>query len=475
VRKRIIFAALAVVLISACGPKAPESGSTPAAPVAPALSQLIPESQVRLSNDPAKTDLFRDIGLGLFIHWGPNSQMGTEISWPLNNASEEFVKKYYALAETFNPIHFDAAEWARLAKLAGMEYVVFTAKHHDGFAMFDTANSDFKITKSPYGKDIAAQVAEAFRREGIRVGFYYSPGDFRYQFETGLRFKRLYEADFAAAAPFGPLKKSFVDYERGQVEELMTKYGDVFLLWFDGSCDPLKKHAWRVRQDIFIDRGEIPTPEQEIPGKADDRAWESCMTTSWQWSYQPGADVRTPDEVIRNLVHIRARGGNMLLNVGPRPDGRIAPADEDLLRQLGLWMMMFGESVRGVRPWVTTNENDVWLTSRRADGTVYAIASLESGLEGIKAPLGGRFTLRSVRTTPETKITVLGQEGGVEWKEDARGLHVTVSRTQTVQLVKSPAPKVGVKDRTFGWGPAWPVAVKITKAVPAPEFAPKEK
>ena len=180
------LAALSVVLTPACGPQDAGRGNVRGrrpSPQPPA--PLIPEDQVRLSNDPAKTELFRDAGLGLFIHWGPNSQMGTEISWPLNDASDDYVKKYYALAETFDPVHFDPAEWARLAKLAGMEYVVFTAKHHDGFAMFDTAYSDFKITRSPYGKDIAAQVAEAFRKEGILVGFYYSPGDFRYQFETG--------------------------------------------------------------------------------------------------------------------------------------------------------------------------------------------------------------------------------------------------------------------------------------------------
>ncbi|MDH7576193.1 MAG: alpha-L-fucosidase, partial [Candidatus Saccharicenans sp.] len=184
---------------------------------------------MRLSNDPQKTELFRDAGLGLFIHWGPNSQVGTEISWPLYNASEDFIKKYYALADTFNPTRFDPAEWARLAKLAGMEYVVFTTKHHDGFCMFDTAYSDFKITKTPYGRDITAQIAEAFRREGILVGFYYSPGDFRYQYETGLRTSHIYEPDFEATAPFGPLKKTFLEYEQGQIEELLTRYGDIFL------------------------------------------------------------------------------------------------------------------------------------------------------------------------------------------------------------------------------------------------------
>ena len=228
---------------------------------------LLAEDQVRLSNDPEKTETFRDAGLGLFIHWGPNSQMGTEISWPLNNASEEYIEKYYALAETFNPSGFDAAEWARLARFAGMEYVVFTAKHHDGFCMFDTRYSDFKITNTPYGGDIISQVAEAFRREGFLIGFYYSPGDFRYHYETGVPQEGLMVPSFDSTAPFGPEKRGFLDYERGQVEELMTRYGDLFMLWFDGRCDPLKQHAWRVRQDIFIGRGEIPTPEQRIPGK----------------------------------------------------------------------------------------------------------------------------------------------------------------------------------------------------------------
>ena len=424
---------------------------------------LLSEESVRLSNDPGKTEVFRDAGLGLFIHWGPNSQVGTEISWPLYNASEDYIKKYYALAETFNPTAFDPAEWARLAKLAGMEYVVFTAKHHDGFCMFDTEFSDFKITRMPYGRDIAGMVAEAFRKEGFLVGFYYSPGDFRYQWETGKRFGHIYEADFESPALFGPKKKSFVDYERGQIEELLTRYGDVFMLWFDGKCEPLKKHAWRVRQDVFIGRGEIPTPEQEIPGQAADYAWESCLTTSYQWSYLPGAEVRPAAEIIENLIHIRARGGNMLLNIGPRPDGRIAPGDEDLLRDLGLWMMLYGEAVRGVRPWVVTNEGDVWFTRKRAEGTVYALAGLEQNARS--------FVLKSVLASPETKVTLLGQEGDCAWEQTSAGLKITVTRKQTVRLVKaprSPGEKAESSDKQrLIWGPDWPVALKITKAAPA--------
>ncbi len=459
---------LALGFVLSCEPQNQGGASSPANV---RQADLLPEDQVRLSNSPEKTEIFRDAGLGLFIHWGPNSQMGTEISWPLNQASDDYVERYYTLAETFNPDLFDPAQWARLAKLAGMEYVVLTTKHHDGFAMFDTAYSDFKITNTPYGRDIVAMVADAFRKEGILVGFYYSPGDFRYQWETNRRPHPLMAPDFESDVPFGPLRKSFVDYECGQVEELLTGYGEVFMLWFDGKCDPLKKHAWRVNQDIFIGRGEIPTPEQNIPGQAADHAWESCMTTSWQWSYQPNPDTRTAREIIHNLIRIRARGGNMLLNVGPRPDGRISPPDEELLRELGLFMMLCGEGIRGVRPWGVTNEGNIWLTKKRGEDTVYAYSDLSYGMEGIEAHSGCRFTLKSMKTTPETEISVLSQDGGCEWTEDDQGLHITVSRIHTVQFIKTPElpehANSNIRQRSYVWGPDWPIAVKITHVEPA--------
>ena len=260
---------------------------------------LTPFSETRFSNDPEKTEVFRDAGLGLFIHWGPNSQLGTEISWPLFNADDEYIQKYYALADGFSPDRFDPAKWARLAKLAGMEYVVFTAKHHDGFCMFDTAYSDFKITNTPYGRDIVKEVVDAFRKEGLLIGLYYSPGDYRYHYETNGPKIPVSMPTFWAREPFGPKKLGFLDYERGHVEELLTKYGDIFMLWFDGFCTPLKQRAWRVKQDIFVARGEIPTPEQQIPGEAYDYAWESCLTTSYQWSYQPSPTVLSFKEIIK--------------------------------------------------------------------------------------------------------------------------------------------------------------------------------
>ena len=434
---------------------------------------LSPEDQVRLSNDPDKTEVFRDAGLGLFIHWGPNSQIGSEISWPLNNANRNYIDKYYALAETFDPVEFDATEWARLAKLAGMEYVVFTAKHHDGFCMFDTRYSDFKITNTPYAKDILAQVADAFRKEGLLVGFYYSPGDFRYHYETGIPPQGLMEPAYESEAPFGPEKRSFLSYEQGHVEELLTRYGDVFMLWFDGKCEPLKKHAWRINQDVFIGRGEIPTPEQQIPGEPSDHAWESCMTTSWQWSYQPHPDLRTTEEVIHNLVKIRARGGNMLLNVGPMPNGKIAYPDEAILRDLGSWMMLYGESMRQVRPWIVTNEGDVWFTQKNngETSTLYAITDFSYDEEGTSWQRfsGRRLSLKSVKATDLTEITILGQSGECQWNQDDEGLHITAFNRHTVQIIAYPGRNPEFRHRQWSWGPEWPVAIRITHVKPVPK------
>ena len=462
-KKRISVIFFLIFLISCSTNQVSENQQESAVP-------LIPEDQVRLSNDPSKTEIFRDAGLGLFVHWGPNSQLGSEISWPLNNANQDYMDKYYALAETFNPVEFNAKEWAKLAKLAGMEYVVFTSKHHDGFCMFDTKYSEFKITNTPYAKDIVAQVADAFREKGLLVGFYYSPGDFRYHYETGIPQQGLMTPAFESEAPFGPEERGFLSYEQGHVEELLTRYGDIFMLWFDGNSEPLKKHAWRLKQDVFIGRGEIPTPEQRIPGEAADHAWESCMTTSWQWSYRPHPDLRTTKEVINNLIKIRARGGNMLLNVGPRPDGKIASPDEAILRDLGLWMLMYGEAVRKVRPWIATNEGDVWLTQKNngETSTLYAITDFSYDEKGTMRHQfsGRRFSLKSVKATEETKVSILGQSGECEWCQDDKGLHITAFNKHTVQIIAYPGSNPEFVQRGHSWGPDWPVAIKITNVKP---------
>jgi alpha-L-fucosidase len=454
-RRRLVFHLISVlfVLLSTCRREADTDVG-----LEPTL-ELLPEDQVRLSNDPEKTEVFRDAGLGLFIHWGPNSQIGTEISWPLNNASRDYIEKYYALAETFDPTAFDPKAWARLAKLAGMEYVVFTAKHHDGFCMFDSDYSDFKITNTPYGRDIVSQIVKAFRDEGLLIGLYYSPGDARYHYETGVPQQGIRRPAFDSMAPFGPQEAGFLAYEEGQLEELLSDYGEIFLLWFDGLCDPLKKHAWRIKQDLFISRGEIPTPEQRIPEEATDQAWESCMTTCWQWSYQPHPKLWSSKEILENLIKIRARGGNMLLNVGPDPDGRIAEHDAAILRDLGLWMMMYGEAIKNVRPWTVTHEGDVWFTQREGgeDLTLYAITEFKYEEPGPEPHqfAGRRLTLRSVVTTAESQVSVLGQDGHCEWDQDEKGLHIAAYNAHTVQLIAYPGDEPTLKEKGWNWDPTF--------------------
>ena len=245
------------------------------------------------------------------------------------------------------------------------------------------------------------------------------------------------------------------------------------MLWFDGQCNSLKKHAWRIRQDVFIGRGEIPTPEQRIPGEAADHAWESCMTTSWQWSYQPNPDLRTSKEVINNLIKIRARGGNMLLNVGPKPDGKIADPDEAILRDLGLWMMMYGEAVREVRPWTVTNEGDVWLIRGKngESSSLYAITDFSYDEEGTSRRQfsGRRFSLKSVKATEQTKVIILGQSGECPWHQDDNGLHIEAFNRHTVQIIAYPGSNPEFARRGHSWGPDWPVALKITNVKPAAE------
>ncbi len=157
----------------------------------------------------------------------------------------------------------------------------------------------------------------------------------------------------------------------------------------------------------------------------------------------------------------------MLLNIGPRPDGRIAPADEDLLRDLGLWMMLYGEAVRGVRPWTVTNEGDVWFTQKKAEGTIYALSSLENNSRTL--------LLKSVSATPGTKVTLLSQEGELPWEQTPAGLKITVKRTQTIRLVKA-RPAGGQAETSdiqrLTWGLEAPVAIKITAAAPAAGAAP---
>ena len=300
---------------------------------------------------------WQDMRFGMFVHWGPVSLKGTEIGWSRggprrgrNDArtGEIPVDEYDNLYKTFNPVKFDANEWVQIAKDAGMKYLVFTSKHHDGFSMFDTRQTDYKITSrdSPYGRDVCKQLADACHRNGLALGWYYSPRDWHHP-------------DFATEN-----HARYLDFYMNQLRELATNYGKLDILWFDGLDSP--RPLWgdtpeksfvllRTLQPgiILNNRGGLPgdhdTPEQRVGSFSRDRPWETCMTICRQWAWKPDDQMKSFKQCIQTLLQTVGGDGNLLFNVGPMPDGRIEPRQVQRLREMGDWLKKYGEGVYGTR------------------------------------------------------------------------------------------------------------------------------
>lgn len=321
----------------------------------------------------ARLAWWRAARFGLFIHWGPVSLVGTEIGWSRGGERRGFyrggtgeipVEVYDNLYKEFNPTEFDAAEWVQIAQDAGMKYMVFTSKHHDGFVNFDTQLTDYKITspESPFGRDIVRELSDAARAAGLPFGCYYSQPDWRHPDYRNENHHR------------------YVEYFHAQVAELLSNYGDLAVLWFDGLeehfifADEVEKFRdvevypsakiWeserlfqRIRElqpNILVNnrcgmRADFDTPEQMIGGYEDRRAWESCITICKQWAWKPDDVLKSYAECIHTLVRVVGGDGNLLLNVGPMPDGRIEPRQVDRLREIGAWLAQYGESIYGTR------------------------------------------------------------------------------------------------------------------------------
>ncbi len=370
------------------------------------LSAQLVEPIAGSFNKADRLEWFRDLGFGLFIHWTVDSQLGLEISHSMVGASEDYLKRYVEeLPKTFNPSKFNAPEWARLAKLVGMKYVVFTSKHHNGFTMFDSKTTNFGIMKTPFGRDITGELMSAFRNAGLAPGLYYSPDDFWWLRENKIRLERHTPAVSPANNP-GLLK-----HDQAQIRELLTNYGNIDIMFFDGPWDGLRELAWEMNPNMVITRGGIATPEQFVPGVALDGPWESCITMGNQWPYKStNENYKSGRELISMLIETRAKGGNLLLNVGPSPDGEIPIEQKQRLEEIGLWMFVNQESIYGVRPWVVTNEKDYWFTRKKNTNTVYVAVKQQ---ERWKYGEWKEIALKSIRATPNTKISVLGQNDQV--------------------------------------------------------------
>jgi alpha-L-fucosidase len=324
--------------------------------------------------DP-RLDWWRDARFGMFIHWGlyaiPAGQWGEQTNhaeWIMNTAHIP-VEQYEQYVDQFNPAAFDADEWARMAKEAGMRYIVITSKHHDGFALFDSAVSDYDVMATPFKRDIMKELAEACRKQGIRICWYHSIMDWHHPDYLP---RRGWETRSAEGADFD----RYVEYLRGQVTELLTNYGPIGVMWFDGAWEGTWTHEYgqplydlcrSLQPDVIVnDRvdkgrrghtglvaegfaGDYGTPEQHIPDAGLPGVdWETCMTMNRHWGYNShDTDWKSTEDLVRKLVDIASKNGNFLLNIGPKADGTFPEEAVTRLREIGRWMDVNGQSIYG--------------------------------------------------------------------------------------------------------------------------------
>ncbi|MBI4326059.1 MAG: alpha-L-fucosidase [Chloroflexi bacterium] len=316
---------------------------------------------------PARLQWWAEARFGMFIHWGPVSLKETEISWSRANTNPKCPNHgqipaavYDSLYKSFNPTNFDARQWVAIAKAAGMKYMVLTAKHCDGFLLWDSKADDYNIMHTPFKRDVCAELAQAAHEQGMRIGWYFSPMDWR---DPDCRNEH---------------NDRFIAKMQAELRELLTHYGKIDLLWFD--CDG-REVPWsqettyalvkKLQPEIVINNrldmgaGHNPgspgsigpqadyfTPEQWIGGYEDQHPWESCMTTSrrGQWSWGGREDgVKPHAEVMEMLIRCAGGDGNVLLNVGPMPTGEIGPEQADRVKEMGAWLAKYGESIYGTR------------------------------------------------------------------------------------------------------------------------------
>ena len=314
-----------------------------------------------LPPDHPNFDAWRARRFGMFIHWGPVSIKGTEIGW--SRAGERRDRKetvtkgvpaaeYDNLYKQFNPVKFNADEWAAVAKAAGMKYIVLIAKHHDGFCMFDSALTDYKITNTPFKRDVTAELAAACKKAGLSFGLYYSPPDWHHP-------------DFCTEN-----HARYIQYLHGQVREILTKYGPIDSVWFDRTGGVNDAKTWdnpalfkMVRelqpQAVITTRcgggphggkwGDFDTPEQRVGGFQIDRPWETCMTICQQWAWKPNDKMKSLQQCLDTLIRTSGGDGNLLFNVGPTPEGLIEPRQVERLKEMGAWLKVNGESIYGTR------------------------------------------------------------------------------------------------------------------------------
>lgn len=419
---------------------------------------------------------WQDLKFGLFMHWGTYSQWGVVESWSICPEDEswtqrnpeygktynDYVKNYEALQTSFNPTQFDPKKFAEAAKKAGMKYVVFTTKHHDGFAMFDTKESDYKITSpnTPFSKnpkaDITKEIFSTFRQNGFKIGAYFSKPDWH---------SNDYWWDYFPPKDrnvnYDPKKhpdrwENFKKYTYNQLNEITSNYGKVDILWLDGgwvrpfsTIDP--RIEWQkniqTEQDIDMDKiGKMVrknqpgiivvdrtvagnwenyvTPEQAIPEKPLHIPWESCITMGDSFSYVPNDKYKSTKTIIETLVKIISRGGNYLLNIAPGPNGDFDKIAYDRLNEISEWMKINESAIFKTRAIPPFNENNYYYTFNK-DKNQLNIFYLS---DGEKLMLPEKFNFKIPDDFKFKKVSILGYKNKLKWKMN--GNYLTIEKPQ---------------------------------------------
>jgi alpha-L-fucosidase len=370
----------------------------------------------------------------MFIHWGPVSLKGTEIGW--SRGDQVPVAEYDQLYKKFNPTLFDAEAWVETAKQAGMKYIVITSKHHDGFALWDTKLSDYNIMNTPFHRDVLKELAAACRKQGLVFSTYYSILDWHHP-------------DYPLGSPGGKTAKPSPNMDRydaflkGQVAELIRNYGPLGIMWFDGEWEKpwtlergMDLYNWvrGLQPSIIVNNrvgparegtggtsaqgalsGDYDTPEQEIGHFQTGRPWESCITICEQWAWKPNDKLKSLKECLQTLVLCAGGDGNLLLNVGPMPDGRIEPRQVERLKEIGGWLEACGRSIYGTRggPF----KPGAWGASTHKDNSIFVHVFQwpEGGL--VLPPVGKKIVSWKVLTG-----------GQAEVKQDVNGIRIAVAK-----------------------------------------------
>lgn len=355
-----------------------------------------------------KLDKWQDQKFGVLFHWGLYSVPGIVESWSICSEDEEWIPRdttmtydaykqwYWGLKDKFNPVNFNPAQWAEVMKDAGMKYMIFTSKHHDGFCMFDSRYTDFSIAHGAFKdnpkKDVARYVFDAFRQEGFMTGCYFSKPDWHCSWYWNPYFATPNRNQNYKKERHPEWWKKYQEFTENQLNELMENYGSFDILWLDGgwitgddiNLDRIlekarQKHPGLISVDRSI-RGRnenYQTPERGIPEKQLNYPWESCITLSNDWGWTPNAPYKSPEKVIAMLTEITAKGGCLLLGVGPTPDGIIEQPVTERLHKVGEWLRRNGEAIYNTRTTPIYHDGKTWFTANKDGKTLYAIYTIE--------------------------------------------------------------------------------------------------